>query len=373
MKSKRLLLFLGFGLLSIGGVFVIWLLSGVIGLTVGGFMAIVRTRILISQGVFAQAEKLENEKIRLDVVNLKKLASIWVAIGVGLAVIEFVSRQYIGIPNWALIALIAWPISGGIYSNRVLKSGSWKLKNIAINGAILAAMSEVVHQILSSFILSIQYPDSGCIPWLYVSGFLQPLIMGEIGATAWYAFKAGRIKIDDLEEPAVESQANNVVQELPNESSSLNIQWSPWPLLAFAGAPIGGLVFSMLFCINLPPLSIALGGVIGGVLAGFTPWLSQTWRISKGGSQALSAGLIVSILGMVVYSLQFGGWSIFVLILFLPPTVIVPSVVALITRVLCRRWLKSQSHWWEWVLAGILILGLAFGMMYLLIIGMFSQ
>jgi len=398
MNSKRSITVLGFILLSIGvlaaapilldllGGLLLgyslanwkWLPSEVIRVTVGGLMVIIGIRILISQGAFTKSGKSRTKKIRIDGLNLKKLAPMWVAIGIGLSIIEFVAYTYLGMVfNIAIWALAAWAVSGGIYANRVLKSDSGDFRNIALNGAIIAGASEALHQILSTLILIIQYPDAGCLPFFNVSGILQSVIMGTIGAAAWYGFKAGQVQIDHSQEVNLHTgEISNQAQGLPVQPLASVNEWAPWPVLILANATAGGVLISMLFSCQSFLITSFLGGTIGGILVGFMPWLAQRWPISKNGRRIfiIICVALVSVVLAVPSLTGAGNYSvdIFDLAFVSIPAIIASSLVAIVTRVLCQRWLKSKSHWWEWVLAGILILGITFAFLYLLI-GLFAQ
>lgn len=81
--------------------------------------------------------------------------------------------------------LAAWAVSGGLYANTILKSGSGgEYINIAVNGAILAAISELVFDVLSSIIYAIRAGEIWSL--ISVSTFLEAIIIGAIGAVAWH-------------------------------------------------------------------------------------------------------------------------------------------------------------------------------------------
>ena len=134
---------------------------------------------------------MNSNNVKLDTENLKKLAPICLGIGAGLGVLWTVGIYLGGL--WGLLLLAAWAVSGGLYANTILKSGlGAEYVNIAVNGAILAAISEVVFDVLSGVIYSIQAGEIGSL--FSVSLFLEAVIIGAIGAVAWYAYQSNQKK-----------------------------------------------------------------------------------------------------------------------------------------------------------------------------------
>jgi len=134
---------------------------------------------------------MNSNNVKLDMDNLKKLAPLCIGIGAGLGVLWSVGIYLGGL--WSIVLLGAWAVSGGLYANTILKSGSGaEYVNIAVNGAILAAITELVFDILSSVIYAMQAGDIGTI--ISVSTFLEAIIIGAIGAVAWYAYQTNQKK-----------------------------------------------------------------------------------------------------------------------------------------------------------------------------------
>ena len=134
---------------------------------------------------------MNSNNVKLDMDNLKKLAPLCIGIGAGLGVLWSVGIYLGGL--WNIVLLAAWAVSGGLYANTILKSGSGaEYVNIAVNGAILAAITELVFDILSSVIYAMQAGDIGTI--ISVSTFLEAIIIGAIGAVAWYAYQTNQKK-----------------------------------------------------------------------------------------------------------------------------------------------------------------------------------
>lgn len=134
---------------------------------------------------------MNSNNVKLDMDNLKKLAPLCLGIGAGLGVLWSVGGIFGGL--WSIVLLAAWAISGGLYANTILKSGSGgEYINIAVNGAILAAISELVFDILSSIIYAMRAGEIGS--FISVSTFLEAIIIGAIGAVAWYAYQTNNKK-----------------------------------------------------------------------------------------------------------------------------------------------------------------------------------
>lgn len=131
---------------------------------------------------------MNSNNINLDMDNLKKLAPLCLGIGAGLGVLSSVGGYLGGL--WSVLLLAAWAVCGGIYTNAILKSGSGELINIAVNGAVLAVMCELVYDILSGIIYSIRLNEF--VSLISVSTFLESIIIGGIGAVAWYAYQTNK-------------------------------------------------------------------------------------------------------------------------------------------------------------------------------------
>lgn len=134
---------------------------------------------------------MNSNNVKLDMDNLKKLAPLCLGIGAGLGVLWSVGGIFGGL--WSVVLLAAWAVSGGLYANTLLKSGSdGEYINIAVNGAILAAISELVFDILSSVLYAIRAGEITSL--ISVSTFLEAIIIGAIGAVAWYAYQTNNKK-----------------------------------------------------------------------------------------------------------------------------------------------------------------------------------
>lgn len=134
---------------------------------------------------------MNSNNVKLDMDNLKKLAPLCLGIGAGLGVLWSVGIYLGGL--WSILLLAAWAVSGGLYANAMLKSGlGGEYVNIAVNGAILAAITEVVYDILSGVIYSMRAGEIGSL--FSVSTFLEAVIIGAIGAVAWYAYQTNQKK-----------------------------------------------------------------------------------------------------------------------------------------------------------------------------------
>lgn len=134
---------------------------------------------------------MKSNNVKLDMDNLKKLVPLCLGIGAGLGVLWSVGIYLGGL--WSLLLLAAWAVSGGLYANAMLKAGSSaEYVNIAVNGAILAAISEVVFDVLSGVIYSLRVGEIRSL--FAVSTFLEAIIIGAIGAVAWFAYQTNQKK-----------------------------------------------------------------------------------------------------------------------------------------------------------------------------------
>jgi len=131
---------------------------------------------------------MDTKNIKLDMVNLKNLLLYALAIGAGLAILAQIPMNIGGL--WDIIFIVAFAFCGGLYSQTLIKSGSDQLLNVILNGAVLAAVSELTFDILSGVIFSIRYKTAGNFFTLYL--FLEALIIGALGAFAWYLYKTNK-------------------------------------------------------------------------------------------------------------------------------------------------------------------------------------
>jgi hypothetical protein len=139
--------------------------------------------------IIFQGEKMNNNNVKLDMENLKKLAPVSLAIGAGLGVLAATDIYFGGL--WGLILLVAWAFCGCFYSNTLLKAGSSsEFSNLALNGAILAALAEVVYVLLLGILSSLRtdsYPS-----FFSLSLFLEAGIVGALAAVAWKVYKTSK-------------------------------------------------------------------------------------------------------------------------------------------------------------------------------------
>lgn len=134
---------------------------------------------------------MNGNNVKLDMDNLKKLAPICLGIGAVLGVLWSVGGIFGGL--WSVLLLAAWAVSGGLYATTFLKSGAaGEYINIAVNGAILAAISELTFDILSSVLYVVRGGEIGT--FISVSTFLEAIIVGAIGAVAWFAYQTNNKK-----------------------------------------------------------------------------------------------------------------------------------------------------------------------------------
>ena len=128
---------------------------------------------------------MNNSNVKLDMYNLKKLAPV--CLGIGMALLPVAGFL------WGIPVLVAWAVCGGLYANAILKSGSkGEYVDVALNGAILAAISGLAFDILSGINFIIE--EGIYTALISVPTFLAAGIMGAIGAVAWYAYKTNQKK-----------------------------------------------------------------------------------------------------------------------------------------------------------------------------------
>lgn len=154
------------------------------------------------------------------------------------------------------------------------------------------------------------------------------------------------------------------------------IEDEAWFLWLLTGVTVGSLAVYASFM----QIGIILGGAIGGIIAGFMPYLVQHWQISKKrwelwiliNSILIAASLLICAyhfylaaqaevlywakLGLTSRTLQFElGMSLNVLFSNLVVGIIRGLFVTAITRWACQRWKNSQASWKVWAVAGIII------------------
>ena len=160
------------------------------------------------------------------------------------------------------------------------------------------------------------------------------------------------------------NQESKEEKEIQPTTLSPKLEWGPWFLWILASVTAGGLVITYIFFEGYDlalGFSASLGGIIGGIVVGFMPWLAQKRQISKVGwwiSTLIGTAFII--IALVIVSINYE-WLLGIYIGFwIIPSVLGSSIIGLITRWICKRWLNSQARWWEWILGGILILIIGF-------------
>ena len=133
---------------------------------------------------------MNNNNLNIDMENLKKLGPLCLGIGAGLGVLASIGGYLGGL--WGVLLLAAWAVSGGLYANTLLKSGSGEYINIGVNGAVLAAISAVIYSILAGVIFSLR--ASTFVSFFSVATFLEAIIIGALAAVAWYAYQTSNKK-----------------------------------------------------------------------------------------------------------------------------------------------------------------------------------
>ena len=130
-------------------------------------------------------------ELRIDTVNLKKLAPMPLVIGAMLAIMISVGFYISGL--WGVLLTAAWAFCGGYYAETLWKAGEKsEIANLGLNGAIMAAIAAVVYDVLSGIIFSIQTQSMSSL--FSVSLFLQAAILGALAAIVWNVIKTNQNK-----------------------------------------------------------------------------------------------------------------------------------------------------------------------------------
>ena len=163
-----------------------------------------------------------------------------------------------------------------------------------------------------------------------------------------------------------QNQVSKQEEELPSKTLSSMLEWGPWFLWILASVTAGGLAIRYIIFggdVGLDGVGASFGGIIGGIVVGWMPWLAQKRQISKIGWRIcalVSIALTVIAVVMVFndphsYSEMYIGYWVF-------PSVLGSSLIGTIAREIGQRKLKSQLTWWQWALAGVLIFIIGFAM-----------
>jgi hypothetical protein len=151
------------------------------------------------------------------------------------------------------------------------------------------------------------------------------------------------------------NKASNRIEETPHEMPLPTIEWGFWPLWVLASVTAGlpsivNIGYSK-WLVGIVRTNLVF--IFVGILIGFMPWLAQKWQISKFGWWICN----FTALGITVWALVFIERPRYIflgyIILWVLPLVIASSIVALITRRVCQRWLNSDTNWWKLAVAGI--------------------
>ncbi|MEN6620450.1 MAG: hypothetical protein ABFD50_02720 [Smithella sp.] len=149
-----------------------------------------------------------------------------------------------------------------------------------------------------------------------------------------------------------------------SENTSVKIyEWGYWPLWIFAGVVARIIFQDKLF-------GITLFVFIGGIVAGFMPWLSSKWRISKCASRIFSVILITSIImGVIVIKITSSPKNLNGIIGI--ESLVAASFIARISRWLCNQQIEHKARWRSWangVIFIILVLWVDFALIVLIVL-----
>jgi len=132
---------------------------------------------------------MQNNDLKVDIENIKKLGVLSLGIGGVLAIMVSFDLYIAGL--WGLVLTLAWAFSGGFYSQTLLKSGvTSEMLNLALNGAILAAITEIAYDVLSGLILSIRFLTLSS--FFSLSLFLQAAVVGAATAVVWNVYQTNK-------------------------------------------------------------------------------------------------------------------------------------------------------------------------------------
>lgn len=145
---------------------------------------------------------------------------------------------------------------------------------------------------------------------------------------------------------------------------SPTLEWGSWFLWILASVTASSLAITYIFFNGYEMaygVSASIGGIIGGIVVGFMPWLAQKRQISRAVwwvCTLISSTLTVVALAIVYINHQeyFGIYTFWII-----TSVLGSTLIALISRGICKRQLISQASWWVWTLAVISILIIGFG------------
>ena len=163
-----------------------------------------------------------------------------------------------------------------------------------------------------------------------------------------------------------QNQVSKQNEELPSETLTPMLEWGPWFLWNLASVTAGGLAIRYIFFggyVGTDGVSASFGGIIGGIIVGWMPWLAQKYQISKIGWRICAAvSITLTVIAVVLvfndphsYSEMYIGYWVF-------PSVLGSSLIGTIAREIGHRNLKSQVTWWQWALAIVLIFIIGFAM-----------
>jgi hypothetical protein len=130
------------------------------------------------------------------------------------------------------------------------------------------------------------------------------------------------------------------------------IKWGLWPFWIFASMTVCGTLGSLLFQfgdvpIDIVGIMIVSGGFIGGIAVGLMPYLSQRLKISQARWwiwTLINLGLTAT--GVLIASVFFNSIQAWLAIMIVT---IIDVIVALITRLVYRKWQTSKAGWSIWI------------------------
>jgi hypothetical protein len=148
---------------------------------------------------------------------------------------------------------------------------------------------------------------------------------------------------------------------------SPTVEWGSWFLWILASVTAGGLAITYIFFNGYEMtygLSASIGGIIGGIVVGFMPWLAQKRQTSRAVwwvCTFISSALTVVAFAIVYINHQeyFDIYTFWII-----TSVLGSTLIALISRGICKRQLISQASWWVWTSAVISILIIGFGIVF---------